>query len=200
MDRQAFIQACRDGGAALERALRELDRAFSARLLRECAQSVRDRDIAADLVQETLIKVWRHCASFRGESELLPWIRVILRRTVLDRLRKGQHEVTLDDDALAAASDAAAYANGAHTQTDMAVRATQSQAVFEICWQRFQASAPEHATVMGWIVEDGMTNTEVAALLGRTPGATREFISQCRKRARVHLAQWYALTSAEESP
>ena len=32
-----------------------------------------------------------------------------------------------------------------------------------------------------------------AALLERTPGATREFVSQCRKRARRYYAEWYAL-------
>ena len=30
-------------------------------------------------------------------------------------------------------------------------------------------------------------------MLERTPGATREFISQCRKRARTYLAEWHAL-------
>ena len=47
---------------------------------------------------------------------------------------------------------------------------------------------------MTWIVEDGLSNDDIAQLLDRTPGATREFISQCRKRARVYLAEWYAIT------
>ena len=46
---------------------------------------------------------------------------------------------------------------------------------------------------MKWIVEDGLDHEQIAELLDRTSGATREFISQCRKRARVHLAQWYEL-------
>jgi RNA polymerase sigma-70 factor (ECF subfamily) len=62
---------------------------------------------------------------------------------------------------------------------------------FERCWQRFVKVSPEHALVITWIAQDGMTHEQVAELLGRTPGATREFISQCRKRARVHLAEWY---------
>ena len=45
---------------------------------------------------------------------------------------------------------------------------------------------------MTWIVEDGLTNEQISELLDRTPGATREFISQCRKRARFYLAEWYA--------
>jgi RNA polymerase sigma-70 factor (ECF subfamily) len=52
---------------------------------------------------------------------------------------------------------------------------------------------PVHANVMVWVVEDGLRNEDIAELLGRTPGATREFVSQCRKRARLYLAEWYAL-------
>ena len=47
--------------------------------------------------------------------------------------------------------------------------------------------------MIAWIVEDGLTHEEIGELLGRTPGATREFISQCRKRARAHFAEWYEL-------
>jgi len=42
--------------------------------------------------------------------------------------------------------------------------------------------AGARAGVISWIAEDGMTHEQIASLLGRTPGATREFISQCRKR------------------
>jgi RNA polymerase sigma-70 factor (ECF subfamily) len=64
---------------------------------------------------------------------------------------------------------------------------------FARCWKRFEQAAPAHAAAMTWIVEDGLTNDQISELLGRSPGATREFISQCRKRARVHLAEWYEL-------
>jgi RNA polymerase sigma-70 factor (ECF subfamily) len=44
---------------------------------------------------------------------------------------------------------------------------------------------------MAWVVEDGLSIDDIADLLGRTPGATREFVSQCRKRARLYLGDWY---------
>ena len=46
---------------------------------------------------------------------------------------------------------------------------------------------------MAWVVEDGLSIEDIAQLLERTPGATREFVSQCRKRARVYLAGWYRI-------
>ena len=69
--------------------------------------------------------------------------------------------------------------------------------VFRRCFDRFRAAHPEHALVLGWVVEDGLDNAAVAALLDRTPGATREFISQCRKKARPHFAPWYALLQGQ---
>jgi hypothetical protein len=54
--------------------------------------------------------------------------------------------------------------------------------------------------VIAWIVEDGLTHEQIGALLSRTPCATRELISQCRERARLHLAEWYELAfSARET-
>src|SRR5882672_4857934 len=90
------MRACREGGQAMEQALLALDRSFFALLYRECARSVRDRDAARDLVQDTFIKVWRRCGTFHGESELLPWIRAIQRHAVLDWLRKPRRETPMD--------------------------------------------------------------------------------------------------------
>ena len=76
---------------------------------------------------------------------------------------------------------------------DDEARRAQLDDCFKRCWERFESAAPSHALVMSWIVEDGLSHEEIAELLDRTPAATREFISQCRKRARVHLAEWYEL-------
>ena len=59
---------------------------------------VRDTNIAEDLVQETFIKVWQRCATFRGESELVPWVRSILRHAILDHLRGRTKEVAMEDE------------------------------------------------------------------------------------------------------
>jgi RNA polymerase sigma-70 factor (ECF subfamily) len=181
---------------AIERALRLLDRSYFPILFRESLRGLRDSDSARDLVQETFIKVWLRCATFHGDSELLPWIKSILRHGLLDRLRRDQRETLFD------ASDGldsevqrrvAELSEETVPRPDDAARRAQLNDCFKRCWERFEAAAPSHALVMSWIVEDGLSHEEVAELLGRTPGATREFISQCRKRARVHLAEWYEL-------
>lgn len=196
------MRACREGGATLEQALRRLDRAYHAALAAECRRVVADRDAATDVVQETFIKVWQRCASFHGDSELLPWIRAILRNGILDWLRRGRREVSLEADQEMSDATMSALLDGWRAATPTPhddARRAELDACFRRCWQRFEAASPAHAAVIGWIAEDGLSNDEVAALLNRTPGATREFVSQCRKRARFHLAEWYALARDVEA-
>ncbi|HZF26394.1 MAG TPA: RNA polymerase sigma factor [Steroidobacteraceae bacterium] len=196
MDRHAFMRACREGGPAIEQALRALDQSFFAVLYRDCVRTLRDRESARDLVQETFIRVWQRCASFHGDSELLPWIRAILRHIILDRLRQPEREVAMDPEGSADTEIERRIAELSSqtipTPAD-AARRQQLMECFQRCWDSFGRAAPSHAMVMAWIVEDGLSNEEISELLGRSPGATREFISQCRKRARQHFAQWYEL-------
>lgn len=190
------MRACREGGPAIERALRELDRSFFALLYRDGLRTLRDPDAARDLVQDTFIKIWQRCATFRGDSELLPWIRTILRRAAIERLRRPTREIPMED------GDGLTEEVARHVQEvsaernptpDRLARRHEHDARFRESWKRFQQDDPLHASVMTWVVEDGLTIEDIAQLLGRTPGATREFVSQCRKRARLYLADWYRL-------
>ncbi len=195
MEKQQFISACREGGPAIAGALRLLDRSYFAILYSDCRRMIHNTDLARELVHEAFIKVWQRCATFHGDSEVLPWIRAILRRLALDRLRAPVHEVNVDWDEMEPnmARHAESGATVPPETPDIASQSAESLACFQRCWQRFVAESPQHAAVIAWIAEDGMTHEQIAELLDRTPGATREYISQCRKRARYYLAQWYGL-------
>jgi RNA polymerase sigma-70 factor (ECF subfamily) len=199
LDKALFMRACREGGAAIENALRELDRAFFAVLYRDGLRTLRDPDAARDLVQDTFIKVWRRCATFRGDSDLLPWIKTILRHAAIERLRRPAREVPMEDhDGLTEDSSRRILEISIERNPtpEGLLRQRQYAAQFRKGWLRFQQEDPLHAGVMTWVVEDGLSTEDIAQLLDRTPGATREFISQCRKRARLYLADWYALASS----
>jgi RNA polymerase sigma factor (sigma-70 family) len=196
VDKTLFIRACREGGAAIERALRELDRTFFAVLYRDGLRTLRNPDAAQDLVQETFIKVWQRCATFRGDSELLPWIKTILRHAAIERLRRSVREVPMEneegltEDAAERIREISVERNP--TPEQIALQREHAEQ-FRKGWTRFKEAAPVHANVMAWVVEDGLTIEDIAQLLDRTPGATREFVSQCRKRARMYLSDWYRL-------
>lgn len=195
------MRACREGGAAIEQALRGLDRQFFAQLHGRASRFIRDPDAARDVVQDTFIKVWRRCATYQGDAELLTWIEAILRNGVLDWLRRSAREVPFDERDVVNTEIAARIAEiSEHEVTTPHDDAHRSQhaACFQRCWQEFERAAPRHAAVIAWIAQDGLSHEDIGALLDRSPGATREFISQARKRARVHLAEWYELVFGQE--
>jgi RNA polymerase sigma-70 factor (ECF subfamily) len=202
MDKAVFMQACREGGRAVEAALRGLYRDYAGALAREGWLALRDADAARDLLQETLIKAWRQCASFRGDSELFPWLKQVLRRTAIDQLRRSRPETSIDEagSGLGAEVEAALRAQGgaAADEPERLLAGRQLEQVYRRCAARFAAEQPQAAEVIRWIAEDDLGVAEIAALLQRNPGATREFISQCRKKARLYFRDWYVLAAQGE--
>jgi RNA polymerase sigma factor (sigma-70 family) len=200
------MRACREGGAAIEQALRDLDRIFFAILYKDAMRTLRDADATRDLVQDTFIKVWRRCVTFRGESDLLPWIKVILRHGAIERLRKSVHEVPMEDhEGLTADASRRIYELSVESNPtpEELARRHEHEAQFQSGWRRFQQEDPLHASVMAWIVEEGLSNDNIAELLNRTPGrlansfpnaasapdgilptGTRSHVSQARARDR----------------
>ncbi|GAA0880140.1 sigma-70 family RNA polymerase sigma factor [Algoriphagus jejuensis] len=53
------------------------------KVYRLCLGFVREKELANDLFQEILIKIWRHLDTFKGESELSTWIFRIAYNTAL---------------------------------------------------------------------------------------------------------------------
>jgi RNA polymerase sigma factor (sigma-70 family) len=202
VDKTVFMQACREGGAHIEAALRALDAEHGAVLQRECRAVVRDRGRADDLVQETLIKVWQRCMSYRGDAELLAWIRGILRHAIIDLFRAARPEEALEDEdgemTQAAAARVVELSSAARDGPHDRFMDEQSEQCYRRCFARFEDDFPLHASVMRWIAEDELSNGEIETLLQRSPGATREFISQCRKKARSYFGEWYALVQREQ--
>ncbi|MGH2775694.1 MAG: RNA polymerase sigma factor [Actinomycetota bacterium] len=53
---------------------------------------VRDSALAEDVVQETLIKVWRALPAFRGDSSLRRWVLTITHNTAVSLMRAAREE------------------------------------------------------------------------------------------------------------
>lgn len=198
---ETFMRACREGGRLIEQWLRRFDREQGAALYREAASVLRDWHAAEDVVQDALVKVWQRCAGYRGDGHPVGWVRMIVRRALLDHLRSRQEDAPLhDEDGELTAEAAQAVRQAAHEAGDAvtgALHQHQLDELFQRSLQRFAQAHPEHATVLRWVVEDGLGNAELEKLLGRSPGATREFVSQCRKKARPFFAEWHALAGGD---
>src|SRR5215469_6242132 len=55
-----------------------------------------DRGLSEEILQDTMLAVWRGAGSFRGESSVRSWIIAIARRQARDRLRRRRLRVVDD--------------------------------------------------------------------------------------------------------
>jgi len=56
-------------------------------LFRYAIAQLRDEELSADLVQETLLAAWRGRDSFQGKSSVRTWLTSILKHKILDHIR-----------------------------------------------------------------------------------------------------------------
>jgi len=77
----------------------------SVRWYNACLRITRDKDLAADAVQDALLKAWHRRDDFRGEAALDSWIHRIALNSAIDliRRRKTRAEDDRDVDTLFAA-------------------------------------------------------------------------------------------------
>lgn len=194
MDKNAFIEACQEGGARLSRVFSQIHHDYGKRLMRECMACLHDSHLAQEVVQESLLKAWKSCSQFRGQSQLFPWLQKIVRNKAIDLARsRTTTPMPLDE------ADESQWAEVQHKLAQIGVsnlpedivHSQRLLASYRVHEARFALAEPAAAAMIRWIAEDGLTLEEVAALLGRTPKACRQYLYQCRQKARRYLAAWY---------
>ena len=74
--------------------------ALAPRLNAYLLRQTRNRALAADILQETLVHVHEARASFASGSQVTPWCIAIARRIVIDRARQARREVLCEPDAV----------------------------------------------------------------------------------------------------
>ncbi|MBV9369084.1 MAG: sigma-70 family RNA polymerase sigma factor [Frankiales bacterium] len=76
--------------------LEALHREFYNRLVRVCTQQLRDRNLAEDVAQDTILRALRFWSSYDAERPTWPWLKRIALHLCLDARRARSHEVCLD--------------------------------------------------------------------------------------------------------
>ena len=128
-----------------------------------------DRVLAEEIVQDTMLAVWRGAASFRGESSVRSWVIAIARRQTRDRLR-GQRLRVVDEAFLA---DQPGPGPGPEVMAlDRAELAGVMDAIREL--------APAHREVLGLAFGAGLSLPEVAGVLDIPVGTVKSRLTAAR--------------------
>ena len=91
-DEALMRQVCLEDAVAFE----ELVGRFQGRLFHFVLRRLRDRQAAEDVVQETLLKIWKHKHSFQHGSRLSTWIFALSLNLCRDHWRRLKPESSLD--------------------------------------------------------------------------------------------------------
>jgi RNA polymerase sigma-70 factor (ECF subfamily) len=94
-DEKRLIEACIQGE---DKAYRELYRRHGQRVYQLAFRYFNNPDDAADITQETFMRIYRSIATYRSEAKLSTWIHRIAVNLCLDELRrrKRNNEMSMD--------------------------------------------------------------------------------------------------------
>jgi RNA polymerase sigma-70 factor (ECF subfamily) len=134
----------------------------------------RDRSVAEDVVQETLLRAWRSIESLTEDGKARAWMLTIARREHA-RLHERKRLETVDVAVLAAAEDPALGRGDGDDDRLDDVRAA------------IHALPPEYREPLVLQVLMGYSTDEIAAQLGLTAGAVCTRLSRARQRLRSTL-------------
>ena len=128
-----------------------------------------ERVLAEEIVQDTMLAVWRGAGSFRGESSVRSWVIAIARRQTRDRLR-GRRLRLVDDTYLA---DQPTSGPGPEVMAlDRAELAEVKGAIREL--------ATPHREVLGLVFGTGLSLPEVAGVLEIPLGTVKSRLTAAR--------------------
>jgi len=185
----ASLRAIQAGGKERGRGVADLFRAYRGPMLGFFMRNRVDPAEAEDLLQEVFISAVRQADSFRGESRVSTWLWTIARNRLIDHVRARKPETQLDDEGWMSIGES-------HAQEPAEDRAGIEDCVSR-AFQRFARASAERAEALRRVALDGWSIEDLARFLGRTPAATREYLSQCRKRLREFLEPCRELLGAE---
>jgi RNA polymerase sigma-70 factor (ECF subfamily) len=155
-------------------AIRALYREYGGAVHTVAISIVHDRELAADVVQQTFVKAWRGAATFDSGREIAPWLYSIARHTAIDALR----------------SEARPTRGGHQPEVDVPVDGES----IEQAWERFEvrraidALPPDEREVVRRSHLLGHTHEEIAEQLGVPVGTVKSRSARAHKRLAASLA------------
>ncbi len=152
-----------------EAAMAEFYRLHGRVVLAQILLVVQERAVAEEILQDTMLAVWRGAGAFRGDSSVRSWVISIARRQARDRLRR--YRPRLVDDAVLSGQPS--------VDPGPEVLALERAAVAEVA-EGIRLLAPAHREVLGLAFGAGLSLPEVAAVLEVPLGTVKSRLAAAR--------------------
>jgi RNA polymerase sigma-70 factor (ECF subfamily) len=156
----------------------ELYRRFASRIYSRCLWILSDREEALDAVQDIFLKLQRKMSSFRGDSEVMTWIYRMATNHCLNRLRSRKAH----NRAVERLSRDPTFGR----EDDAIARAEKRDLIIRLC----RGIRRRKAQMVFHRYYDGMTNAEIARVMGVSERAVRKALKSFLDNAG---SQWAVL-------
>ena len=163
---------------ASEKGVNELVEQHIDSIYRLALSLVRDPALAEDVVQETLIKVWRALPAFRGDSSLRRWVLTITHNTAVSLLRAAREEAHDPNDL----PDA--------TAPNSLEKTVQDNLAIEQLWKKLgELDETSRALVVLRDLE-GLSYEELGSILGLPLSTVRTRLFRARRKLAAAMEEW----------
>jgi RNA polymerase sigma-70 factor (ECF subfamily) len=163
---ETLLQRVAGGDAA---ALAALYRRYGTRLFGFLQRYARDRMVAEEILQDTLLAVWRSAHQYAGQSSVRTWLFGIARRQAHNRLRVHRPEPAPLD-------TVAGWADPAPGPAEWAVASAQRAAIAEA----FDLLGGQHREVLALAFAGRLPHRDVAEILGVPVGTVKSRLHHAR--------------------
>lgn len=158
---------------------------------------VRDPAVAEDLTQETILRADQNLATLKDPARLTSWLYCIATNICHDRFRQSRHEriQSLDEDATGGSErDRLQDLPDTGPRLDRVLEQKEMSA----CVQRYLMDLPDsHRAVILLHDEAGMTNPEIAEMLGVSVATVKIRIHRAREKLRAALREACSFSADE---
>lgn len=129
---------------------------------------LRDRELAAEAVQQTFLKAWRAAATFDPDRDMAPWLYAIARRVAIDIYRREARR-----------PGTAPLENGDATVIPLTFERTWEAWEIRTALQQLDAGEREVVRLAHF---EGFTHPEIAARLGIPVGTVKSRSNRAHRR------------------
>jgi len=171
-------------------------------LLRYAYSRLQDKDVAQDVVQETLLAAWRGHHAFVGMSSERTWLIGILKHRLADHWRKRRRLEHLmesldspgDMDAVPFMRTTATWQSG----TPAPDAELEQQQFWQIIADCIATLPPAQARAFRLCELEGLDTNEICAILNVAPAALWVTLHRARHRMRAQLQQRWMFSDAAQ--
>jgi DNA-directed RNA polymerase specialized sigma24 family protein len=192
------------GGRMQNEALHELYKTKAAAFKRYFSHKGVHPNALEDVLQDTIVKIFKSAESYHGQggygdSSASAWMQTIAFSCMQDHFKK-TNSIQLNESSYEDQPDPTKLETD-ELQRDRTLDAAESAATQSVneCiaagLENFAAEHPDRYTVL-MAQMDGERIESISNRIGRSVGATKEYLSQCRKKVTSFIAHCYPLLPA----